>query len=668
MKNSATKGKRVGYGWLYNQHALWRLGVFNLAPIDVEEWEPQDTSEEPEPYTPYIPGQYVSYASSYYRCIHNTEFVGTFPPPSAPFHWSFIDFNPFDEGTNLAIGEGSHLIIGGNYYVVTQIARTPSPEQWNLFKNKIRLGLTQIGFGDEGGVLKADLNEWLPPDSSPPYGDILNFSSLPAGERQGVGWDDFMYKGSRCWFWTNTANPATLYYLRNSNNNFNVASNMPKNMGASVRFCQKVRPTYGVGYSWNTISSPKGISPPGFRVASIADWNDLLDSIEGTEKTNKLKSKRQINTPLDEYGGVKGHRGIWGRSFWPWNQQNHPRWNENEEHWGEDTLKFSAFPAGYRSHLSETPSTPTGIGETAVWWVSDEFSEASGKMVQIDFDSGNLIESFAFKQDLLPIRCVRDATPYEKTLPDGSYRYGIRRVYFFSDESWNGANREEEEIYDTVKIGNLVWLCQNLNRKVFNDDDPIPYVSWSGGVHIYWPQAGEISDPDTHGYRPFTPEKEPLGMYGIFVDNNNGEHLWVSSGDRYDLSSMGEERRFFLHNSVEDKYLCGEEIPYVSSKSQWDNLTTGARCAYNNDSYLVAPPNVGLSDVYEKLSGTVQISGTIYVSGSATSFNTDFVVGDMVKILDEVRTIVHINSNTLITVDSPWTQSGSGLEYKKRIF
>ncbi len=67
---------------------------------------------------------------------------------------------------------------------------------------------------------------------------------------------------------------------------------------------------------------------------------------------------------------------------------------------------------------------------------------------------------------------------------------------------------------------------------------------------------------------------------GTLTDVDGNIYKWVVIGDY----------RWMAENLRTTKYKNGNTIPEITDDNDWENDTTGARCAYNNDHYHVYPP------------------------------------------------------------------------------
>ncbi|MDF2549748.1 MAG: hypothetical protein K0S07_815 [Chlamydiales bacterium] len=68
--------------------------------------------------------------------------------------------------------------------------------------------------------------------------------------------------------------------------------------------------------------------------------------------------------------------------------------------------------------------------------------------------------------------------------------------------------------------------------------------------------------------------------------------------------------------------------------------------------------------ISSNLGGTIQVNGTA-VTGTSTSFNTDFQVGDIISCSQGNRMITQITDNTHLTCQSAFSANAAGLSYKR---
>jgi len=109
---------------------------------------------------------------------------------------------------------------------------------------------------------------------------------------------------------------------------------------------------YGALYSKYAVHSTHGLCPEGWFVPSNDEWMTVINYIGGPASPagNKLKSCRQINSPLGGYC----------------NTSEHPRWIANDLNYGTDDYGFSGLPGGTRYDYGPFMS----LGGCGYWWTS----------------------------------------------------------------------------------------------------------------------------------------------------------------------------------------------------------------------------------------------------------------------------------------------------------
>ncbi|MDR0331441.1 MAG: zinc-ribbon domain-containing protein [Chitinispirillales bacterium] len=130
---------------------------------------------------------------------------------------------------------------------------------------------------------------------------------------------------------------------------------------------------YGGLYDWNTA---KSVCPPGWRLPSRAEWNNLVTAAGGWESGGKrLKSTRG-------WGVSKGSGGS-----------------------GSDSVGFAALPGGYRY----TSGNFNGAGTDARWWSSAEKKGGGAAYYRgMRSTSDSVYKYNGYKSLGYSVRCVRD--------------------------------------------------------------------------------------------------------------------------------------------------------------------------------------------------------------------------------------------------------------------
>ncbi|MGD9768233.1 MAG: hypothetical protein AB7U62_11360, partial [Pseudolabrys sp.] len=84
------------------------------------------------------------------------------------------------------------------------------------------------------------------------------------------------------------------------------------------------------------------------------------------------------------------------------------------------------------------------------------------------------------------------------------------------------------------------------------------------------------------------------------------------------------------------------------------------------DAAWAAGTNAGALLQSANLTGTITVVANTTVTGSGTTFGTDFIVGDVIQTAGgQARRITAIASNTSMTVESAWTSGETGVTYKR---
>lgn len=197
---------------------------------------------------------------------------------------------------------------------------------------------------------------------------------------------------NKCWM---AENLKVTRYNDNSQIDFPGANNdlwQNNTTGAYAWFNNQVsnKDLYGALYNWFAVVNPKGLCPEGWHVPTQEEWNELEAFIPepDQQKGNKLKSCRQVNSPL---GG-------------DCNTDEHPRWNQHNVHYGTDVFGFAALPGGQR----EPGGNTNQLGAYSWWWSSTLLPDSKGYAVWLFSGSGGFSNFQRLKNYGLSVRCVKD--------------------------------------------------------------------------------------------------------------------------------------------------------------------------------------------------------------------------------------------------------------------
>lgn len=144
------------------------------------------------------------------------------------------------------------------------------------------------------------------------------------------------------------------------------------------------------------------------------------------------------------------------------------------------------------------------------------------------------------------------------------------------------------ETADTASaLQNPVWIKNESNNKVYymdgnvgiGNDDPSSKLVVNGNVSI----TGRISDV-------VDPMLDQDAATKVYVDNLI-EGLYAQGalrvrdydGNFYNTIKIGNQI-WMVENLKTTHYSNGDSIPNITDNTEWENLTSGARCYFNNDS------------------------------------------------------------------------------------
>ncbi|HKL66961.1 MAG TPA: fibrobacter succinogenes major paralogous domain-containing protein, partial [Bacteroidales bacterium] len=157
---------------------------------------------------------------------------------------------------------------------------------------------------------------------------------------------------------------------------------------------EEVLEAYGALYNWYAVETGN-LCPTGWRVPTEDDWTQLTDhllnnydSINSSNISNYLKSRRQVDSPL---GGEFA-------------TSNHPRWDYDNDDYGKDFIGFSALPGGYRS----SGGTFWYIGSGWYFWLFTEASVEDARYSYIYNRDGTIRKFSTNKLQGNTVRCTKE--------------------------------------------------------------------------------------------------------------------------------------------------------------------------------------------------------------------------------------------------------------------
>ncbi len=134
--------------------------------------------------------------------------------------------------------------------------------------------------------------------------------------------------------------------------------------------------TYGLLYNWYAVNDLRGIAPEGWRVATIYDWQNLVNYLGGNRAT-----------------------GAKMKATYDWDEPNTGVTNESG---------FTALPAG-RFYVEEDAIGFSGLGWIAEFWSSNYWTLYDAQGVTLWYDESDLyFYNDNDKRNGYSVRCIKD--------------------------------------------------------------------------------------------------------------------------------------------------------------------------------------------------------------------------------------------------------------------
>jgi uncharacterized protein (TIGR02145 family) len=131
--------------------------------------------------------------------------------------------------------------------------------------------------------------------------------------------------------------------------------------------------TFGRLYNWYAVADSRNISPKGWRVPTIADWDILFSSLGGDSiASNKMKEV--------------------GITHW-----------EDPFH-SDNSCGFTALPGG-RRYLTKKFED---MGFFGVWWTSSEYNEITAGFFYLYYFDSLIWKGINFKNNGYALRCIKE--------------------------------------------------------------------------------------------------------------------------------------------------------------------------------------------------------------------------------------------------------------------
>jgi uncharacterized protein (TIGR02145 family) len=188
---------------------------------------------------------------------------------------------------------------------------------------------------------------------------------------------------------------------------------------------------YGLLYNWYAVSDPRGLAPEGWHHPSSAEWTTIITYLGGETVAG-------------------GHLKETGTNHWT-----------TPNTYASNSSGFTALPAGTRQDVFlpiYDYGKFRGINDDAFFTAYDEANSSFAYWLDLSYGSAwATLRNSMSKSTGFSVRCLRDTS-----------------------EGWIEGEQVTDidgHIYDTVKIGNQIWLKENLAVTHYRNGDIIPEVT-----------------------------------------------------------------------------------------------------------------------------------------------------------------------------------------------
>lgn len=192
---------------------------------------------------------------------------------------------------------------------------------------------------------------------------------------------------------------------------------------------------YGKLYNWYAVNDSRGLAPEGFIVPKNSHWKALAEYLASND--------------FEDYD-LKSENG----------------WHDNE---GNNTSGFSAQASGYRyndttyftdeseENQEFMPFAFANLEFQAYWWTSTEISKNTACAWKLEYEI-EADDEWNIKTNGFAVRCIKD----DKQIKNNS------AVTTINPDPGQFIDNRDGKSYKTVKIGNQIWMAENLSFRPEN--------------------------------------------------------------------------------------------------------------------------------------------------------------------------------------------------------
>jgi uncharacterized protein (TIGR02145 family) len=300
--------------------------------------------------------------------------------------------------------------------------------------------------------------------------------------------------------------------------------------------------TYGRLYNWYAVNDARGLAPQGWHVPSNMEWDRLVKYLDADADTTCYGCYQSYIAG----GAMKSTTG--------WNVPNEGATNSSG---------FAGLPGGARYETGGFGS----IGVEGYWWSSTVDNAAYPWYRYLNYSNSYVLRYVSAKVSGVSVRCVMNSTPFLTTATSSSIT--TTTATLGGNVTIDGGA--------TVTARGICWST------TANPTTALTTKTLNGtGVGSFTSNITGLTANTTYYVRAYATNSlgTSYGNQQIFTTSNTNSTSLTNI-------TIGSQV-WTTQNLSEARYRNGDIIPQVTVASQWNSLTTGAWCWYNNDSATYA--------------------------------------------------------------------------------
>ncbi len=300
-------------------------------------------------------------------------------------------------------------------------------------------------------------------------------------------------------------------------------------------------PVYGKLYNWHAVNDPRGLAPAGWHIPSNDEWTVLTTYLGGQSVAGGKMKEAGTTHWISPNTGADNSSG------------------------------FTGLPGELRS-LSGSFWL---LGERGVWWSSTDDIGGSVYIRMLSNWNTDAPLSFSNGKKLgFSVRCIKNSSNQLPTLTTTA-------VSSIINATASSGGTITSDGGSPVTVRGICWST-NTNPTLANS-----FTADGFGIGAFASILPSLSLSTTYYVRAYA--TNAIGTaYGNEVTFTSSASISLCEsvndidGTLYNAITIGTQCWTQTNLNV-SKYRNGDLIPQVTDPSQWESLTTGAWCYYNND-------------------------------------------------------------------------------------